>query len=132
MISAGGEFHTVKGKGIFFVDFPNGKIKCFNDVLYVPGVHKNLLSVGYIIDRNHSIEFRKQSCIIRDNSNENSNNEIIGTAERMYHNGLYRLQAKSVIHTESLTLEHLQTHNQTLLWHRRLGHLNFPSLYKLS
>jgi len=100
MISAGGESHTVKGKGKIYVEFPNGKIKCFDDVLYVPGVHRNLLSVGCIVDKHHSIEFRKNVCIIQD-----KNKETLGIAQRMNGNGLYRLQAKSVINTESLNLE---------------------------
>jgi len=57
LISVGGELHTIKGKEKVFVEFLNGKIKCFDDVLYVPGIHINLLLIGCIVDTNCSIEF---------------------------------------------------------------------------
>jgi hypothetical protein len=51
MLAAGGESHNVVGKGHIQVKLSDGKIKQFKNVLYVAGIRRNLLSVGYIADQ---------------------------------------------------------------------------------
>jgi hypothetical protein len=46
MTAAGGETHRVAGYGDILVKFHDGEIKNIKNVLYVPGIHRNLLSVG--------------------------------------------------------------------------------------
>ena len=44
-----GDFVAVHGKGEVAVDTPSG-IKLISDVLYVPEISENLLSVGQMLD----------------------------------------------------------------------------------
>jgi hypothetical protein len=58
--------------------------------------------------------------------------QIFAKAERLGNRGLYQLKAQSVINTAICSLEQHTAVKTALLWHRRLGHLNFDSLHKLS
>jgi hypothetical protein len=66
MLDAAGEAHPVRGKDKVFVQLPNGEIKCIDQVLYVPGIHRNLLSIRYIANQSYTLEFIKSTCLIRD------------------------------------------------------------------
>jgi hypothetical protein len=125
---AAGQSHTVQGKGKVFVQLPDGEIKCIDNVLYVPGVHRNLLSVGCIANQGYTLEFVKSTCIIWDLQTR----QIFARAERLNNRGLYQLKAQSVLNTAICSLEQSKAVQTALLWHRRLGHLNFESLYRLS
>ncbi|KAJ8737027.1 hypothetical protein PYW07_000298 [Mythimna separata] len=76
-----------------------------NNVLYVPNLTTNLLSVSRIISNGNRVEFNQHGCLIY-----NSQNDCIGEAKLK--NGVYRL---NVVNT----------------WHRRLGHINSTDLNKL-
>jgi hypothetical protein len=39
------------------VNLPNGQMKQIQNVLYVPGIKKNLIFVSTIIDQNLNVEF---------------------------------------------------------------------------
>lgn len=70
----------------------------------------------------------KTVCITR-----KANSQIIlGKEYRMATQGLYRLDAHSIIQPEVYTSEQMHQIDQSILWHRRLGHLNFHSLHELS
>jgi transposase InsO family protein len=128
MTDAAGKSHLVKGKGKVFVQLPDGEIKCIDNVLYVPGVHRNLLSIGCIENQGYTLEFVKSTCIIRDLNTR----QIFAKAERLSNRGLYQLKAQSVLNTAICSFEQTKAVQTALLWHRRLGHLNFDSLYRLS
>jgi hypothetical protein len=53
--------HVVQGNEKALVTH-NGKTKKVSDVLYVPSINKNLLSVGAIIDKGRAIIFGSQKC----------------------------------------------------------------------
>jgi hypothetical protein len=103
--------------------------------MYVPGMYKNLLSVGKFADKGFYTLFGKETCWIfkRDIPGRIL---LIGTKSRS--NGLYRLNSSLMRRAPSSASgqsANLVTENQqrtTELWHRRAGHLNFQSLYNLS
>jgi hypothetical protein len=57
MLDAAGKAHPVVGKGKVFIQLPDREIKCIDNVLYVLGVHRNLLSVGCIANQGYTLEF---------------------------------------------------------------------------
>ncbi|KAL3677964.1 hypothetical protein R1sor_020920 [Riccia sorocarpa] len=59
--SAGGEKHAVEGSGDVIFNI-NG-IK-FDNVLYIPSLKRNLLSVGRIADKDNLVIFDKNQCIV--------------------------------------------------------------------
>ena len=44
----------------------NGIVCDIRNVVYVPGIKKNLISVSTIIDHNLKVEFFKNYCIVKD------------------------------------------------------------------
>ncbi|GBP23670.1 Retrovirus-related Pol polyprotein from transposon TNT 1-94 [Eumeta japonica] len=89
-------------------------------VLYVPELTTNLLSVSQIMKNGCSIQFTKQGCKIF-----NKMNTEVAAANLI--NNMYRLN------TDTVTAYSCKM-NETdfLLWHKRMAHLNFNDLNKLS
>ena len=48
------------------VKLPNGKISHLSNVLYVPGIKKNLISVSMMADQDMHVELFKTNCVIKD------------------------------------------------------------------
>lgn len=90
-----------------------------NDVLHVPSLGVNLLSIKKIVDHENSVIFDRNGCIIL-----NSEKDVIATANEI--NGLYKLNVA-------------KNHNAYVvkgvsndIWHRRLGHLGSDNMKLLS
>jgi transposase InsO family protein len=121
--TAGGEAHPVTGKGTVVLG-SNAPIK--ESVLYVPGIQKNLLSVGSLADRGLRILFDKSHAFLLDPSLR-----TLGVGTRHPRTGLY--QFPSVSSPISLNaVSHTPAPDLTRLWHLRLGHLNYKSLLFMS
>lgn len=90
------------------------------NVLYVPKLSTNLLSVSKIIKSGCKVEFDKTGCSVY-----NSMNKKVATADLV--NDTYRLNINySKIFAMSAKLE-----SNLHLWHQRLGHLNYNDVQKL-
>jgi hypothetical protein len=63
------EFLEVKGKGSVNVQTSSG-IKIIPDVLFIPEISQNLLSVGQMMEKNYSLQFKDHKCTIFDPSGE--------------------------------------------------------------
>lgn len=98
----------------------NGKmfVITVTDVLYVPGLCTNLLSVSQMVDKGLTVKFAKDNCSVID-----VNCRVIGKAVLV--NGMFKMN--QVISTALMANSNI---NQ-LLWHRRLGHIGQSSLVKL-
>jgi hypothetical protein len=48
------------------VTLPNGTVRHIRNVVYVPGIKKNLISVSTITNQNLKVEFFKNYCIVKD------------------------------------------------------------------
>ncbi|CAH2099257.1 unnamed protein product [Euphydryas editha] len=82
------------------------------EVLCVPNLTTNLLSVSKLIKNGNKVSFSEEHCYIR-----NRENVLIGIAEMT--NGVYRLKTKPVC-----LLAASATVASDIIWHRRLGHIN--------
>lgn len=123
MLAAGGEAHRIGGKGNVSINFPGGKYKQFKNVLYVPGIRRNLLSIGRITDEGCNVHFNRKEVLIRDEHTQ----DIIGHGTRM-HRGLYQLHP-SPVHEAHLVQVSNGMRSKVLLWHKRLGHINSKTLH---
>lgn len=90
------------------------------NVLYVPGLATNLLSVSQIIKNGCQVQFDQKGCKII-----NKNNEQVAAAKLI--NNMYRLNTQSVPAYISASKD-----NDWYLWHQRMAHLNFEDLSKLT
>lgn len=90
------------------------------NILYIPNLTTNLLSVSQLMANGNNVIFKKDVCHIR-----NHKNELIGVANLQ--NGVYKL---NTIKPEKMLAIAVQT-TEAKLWHRRLGHINSNHLQKM-
>jgi hypothetical protein len=114
--------HQIKGYGDIHVTLLNGTVRHIRNVVYVPGIKKNLISVSTITDRNLKVEFFKNYCIVKDLLDHF---QTVATGVRA--GGLYKLDVTSKAH-HALTSTTMPIE---ILWHQRYGHINHPDLLLL-
>lgn len=123
-----GDGHSLKAVGcgtvILDVELSQGKVKkCkLNDVLYVPGLSYNLLSVSKASITIDSTVFKKEGCALH-----NAAGNVVATGTRV--GELYYLNCRKTQQAATLT----QRSDVPLeeLWHRRYGHLGTKNMRKL-
>ena len=101
-----------------------GKTCDLKEVMYVPNLTKNLLSVSAITKNKGKIIFQNDTVIIM-------KDEIKVLEGKKQENGLYIVNIKTesteVNETTMLSIEN----TETMKWHRKLGHIGMTSLDKL-
>lgn len=102
------------------VDGESRKVQ-FKDVLCVPKLTANLLSVSEITAKQKIVVFSSRGCVVKD-----MDGTILATASLV--NGLYRLDGSSEMVLASIASN---VSNSMELWHRRLGHLNPSDMSKM-
>ena len=86
--SASGFDHVIRGQGEIDIAQSSGEVNTIKGVKYVPGLSKNLLSVGQITDCHNLVIFSKtRGLVITDSSPFTK----VDVGVRDIHNGLYRL-----------------------------------------
>ena len=89
-----------------------------HDVLHVPKLHANLLSVSKLASKGLKVHFNVMGCIVRAQSGKML---AMGSMEA----NLYQLELKKVNGAEVSTLAHTSANGDAMeLWHKRLGHFN--------
>jgi hypothetical protein len=104
------------------VTLPNGIVRHIRNVVYVPGIKKNLIFVSTITDQNLKVEFFKNYYIVKDLLDH-----FQTVAMEVRAGGLYKLDVTSKAH-HALTYVTMPT---KILWHQRYGHINHPDLLLL-
>ena len=125
--TVGGQSHHITSVGNVAIKLPSGEIQMIEYVLYSPGIVKNLLSMGFLASRGMSLEFKVQSCTIK-----NPQGEILTTAIRESDSGLYQLRGERLMHCSETLLEQVSTvGSQSMVWHQRLGHIHHHGLQQI-
>jgi hypothetical protein len=57
---------------------------------------------------------------------------VLGKGHRIKNKGLYRLKFESLANVKICNSEHSYNVKMALLWHRRLGHINFQNFHEKS
>ena len=121
----GGYSHEVIGNGNVAIKLPSSEIQKISHVLYSPSITKNLISVGFLVDRGFILEFMRLECVIK-----TANGFYIGSAIRNATNGLYKLQGDTLLgcaevsYSQVHALTSLATSSKANLWHKRLRHFH--------
>jgi hypothetical protein len=92
------------------------------DVLYVPGLTKNFLSISYLDKKGFRVSFIDGEILTWHKGKTIEDAIFIGTEERV----LYKLKGHS-----DATFIH-STESLCELWHERLAHINYKSLPYMS
>lgn len=90
------------------------------NVLFVPDISQNLLSVAQIVQKGYSLIFKNDSCIISDHCGT----EIMIVS--MKNKSFYVECSNLEMHAHSASL------NESVLWHKRLGYLSYATLEIMS
>ena len=120
------------GPKIAFGDNSKGKVMgkgkithgdlTIDKVLLVENLHYNLISISQLCENNHVVEFHKEICYIR-----NQHGITMLTGNRL--GNVYKLNWKNKTPNPICLIAKTE---QNWLWHKRLNHLNFKTINKLS
>jgi hypothetical protein len=113
-----GEMVSAKGIGTIAVQTKKG-LRYIDNVLLVPGLSSNLLSVGQMVQNGYSLIFKDHLCMINDSNNA----EIACVPTRNKNFSIYWQNV--IANAAEVKL------NESDLWHKRYGHHNFKSLSNL-
>ncbi|RVW70340.1 Retrovirus-related Pol polyprotein from transposon RE1 [Vitis vinifera] len=106
-----GEYIPVKGKGTVAIESQTG-LKLIYDVLFVPDIDQNLLSVGQLVEKEFKVYFEDRNCIIKDaEGKEVFNIKMKGKS--------FALNLLEDEHTAIL-----QQDSTTMFWDRRVEHFH--------
>ena len=89
-----------------------------SNILFVPGLKKNLISVSALEDKGYVVAFSNGKVLIWENNSSKKSTVTIGIHE----GGLYILLGKPV---QALVHNDI---NLSELWHRRFAHLHYRAL----
>ncbi|GJV74261.1 putative ribonuclease H-like domain-containing protein [Tanacetum coccineum] len=120
------------GKGSFF---RKGKIKTrtldFDNVYFCKELKYNLFSVSQICDKKNNVLFTDTECLVL-----SSDFKLLDESQVLLRvprkDNIYSVDLKSVVPTKGLTCLFAKAIiDESNLWHRRLGHINFKNINKL-
>ncbi|GJS55558.1 putative ribonuclease H-like domain-containing protein [Tanacetum coccineum] len=116
----------ITGKGTL----KTGKLD-FEDVYFVKELQFNLFSVSQMCDKKNSVLFTDTGCfVLSPDFKLADESQVLLKVPRK--NNMYSVDMKNIIPKESLTcLVAKATLDESMLWHRRLGHVNFKTINKL-
>ncbi|GJU16527.1 putative ribonuclease H-like domain-containing protein [Tanacetum coccineum] len=134
------EYEDYDGGFVSFGDgkgriFRKGKIKTgtldFDNVNFCKELKYNLFSVSQICDKKNNLLFTNTECLVL-----SSDFKLLDESQVLLRvprkDNIYSVDLKSVVPTKGLTcLFAKATIDESNLWHRRLGHINFKNMNKL-
>ena len=112
-----------KGKGTIMVETKKGT-RFIKDVLLVPNLKENLLSIGQMMEKGYTLHFEGDTCSIYDNSHKRHEIAKVKMEKR---NRSFPISFK---YTTNIALK-VQV-DDSRLWHRRFGHFNIQALKMLN
>ncbi|GJW66676.1 putative ribonuclease H-like domain-containing protein [Tanacetum coccineum] len=107
-----------------------GKLE-FENVYFVKELKYNLFSVSQICDNKNSVLFTDSECLVlgKDFKLVDDTHVLLRTPRQQ---NMYSVDLKNVVPHKNLTcLIAKASVDESMLWHRRLGHLNFKTMNKL-
>ncbi|GJY00321.1 ribonuclease H-like domain-containing protein, partial [Tanacetum coccineum] len=134
------EYEDYDGGFVFFGDGKGrisgkGKIKTrtldFDNVYFCKELKYNMFSVSQICDKKNNVLFTDTECLVL-----SSDFKLLDESQVLLRvprkDNIYSVDLKSVVPTKGLTcLFAKATIDESNLWHRRLGHINFKNMNKL-
>nr|GEX23827.1 ribonuclease H-like domain-containing protein [Tanacetum cinerariifolium] len=116
----------ISGKG----KIRTGKLD-FDDVYFVKGLKFNIFSVSQMRDKKNSVLFTDTECLVLSLEFKlPDKNQVLLRVPR--ENNMYNVNLKNIVPSRDLTcLFAKATLDESNLWHRRLGHINFKTMNKL-
>lgn len=105
-----GSYISAKGKGTILISTTSG-IKTISDVLYVPDIDQNLLTVGQLIEKGFKVSFENQHCVIFDTTG----GEILKVKMRLKASHLIQLRSSKQPISPMLVRQNFGTSNLVIV-----------------
>ena len=122
----GGIGGKITGKGTI----KTGKLD-FEDVYYVQELKYNLFSVSQMCDKKNKVLFTDTECLVF-SSDFKMPDESQALLRIPRKGNMYSVDMKKIVPKDSLTcLIAKATLDESMKWHRRLGHINFKTINKI-
>nr|GFC02775.1 putative ribonuclease H-like domain-containing protein [Tanacetum cinerariifolium] len=113
----------ITGKGTI----KTGKLE-FENVYFVKDLKYNLFSVLQIYDNKNNVLFTDSECIVLGRNIKLSDDTNVLLRSPRQHN-MYSIELNNVVpHKDFTCLVAKAFADECMLWHRRLGHLNFKTM----
>ncbi|XP_019438837.1 PREDICTED: uncharacterized protein LOC109344530 [Lupinus angustifolius] len=112
----------VEGAGNVVITRKNGAKAIISNVLLVPKMKCNLLSIGQLVEKGFSVLMKDGLLELSDQENK----PILRS--KLTKNRTFQVNIQA---TEVQCLASIESGDESWLWHSRFGHLNFKSLYQL-
>ena len=115
----------IRGQGKVILKMTSGKSLTLNNVLYVPEIHKNLVSGSLLNKHGFRMVFESDKVLL------SKSRMFVGKGYVC--NGLFKLNVMTVKHktTNKASTSSAYLLESSSLWHGRLGHVNYGSLRRL-
>ncbi|GJW03083.1 putative ribonuclease H-like domain-containing protein [Tanacetum coccineum] len=116
---------------VFSGSLNSGIVRTTADVYFVKELQFNLFSVSQMCDKKNCVLFTDTACfVLSPDFKLPDESQILLKIPRK--NNMYSVDMKNIVPKESLTcLVAKATLDESMLWHRRLGHVNFKTINKL-
>nr|GEU61201.1 ribonuclease H-like domain-containing protein [Tanacetum cinerariifolium] len=136
------DFKSINGGYVAFGENPKGgkitgkgKIRTgkldFDDVYFFKELKFNLFNISHMCDKKNSVLFTDTKCIVL-SSNFKLPDESHVLLRVPRENNMYNVDLKNIVHSGDLTCLFVKaTLDESNLWHRRLGHINFKTMNKM-
>lgn len=109
-----GDYISVKGRGTITIT-STAVTKTISDVLYIPEINQNLLSIGQLIEKGFKVIFEDSFCHILDVNNE----EILKVRMKGKFFSFDPIKELAAFSTKACNIE---------IWHKRLGHCHLQRM----
>nr|GEV96808.1 putative ribonuclease H-like domain-containing protein [Tanacetum cinerariifolium] len=103
----------------------------FKDVYFVKELHFNLFSVSQTCDKKNNVLFTDTKCFVLspDFKLADESHVLLKVPRK---NNMYSVDMKNIVPTKDLTcLVAKATNDESVLWHKRFGHIKFKNINKL-
>ena len=115
--------------GVVVLTFSNNKTLVLSDILYVPAIRRNLISVSMLSNKGYSINFGPEVVIKKNGSficSGSLSNGLFLVTPVSYE--AQRMELNNIIGSSK---RKKPSQNPTRLWHMRLGHINLNRIDRL-
>nr|GEU37667.1 zinc finger, CCHC-type [Tanacetum cinerariifolium] len=118
-------FAPIHGKGSVALEFSFGKTITLFNVLYVPKLHKNLVSSPMLNKCGYKQVYESDKYIL--------SKSCVFVGFGYYNNGMFMLNLNKVPDdSDSVYMSSFSTVVNTTLWHARLGHVHYKRMLEMS
>ncbi|GJS55117.1 hypothetical protein Tco_0628479 [Tanacetum coccineum] len=106
-----------------------GKLE-FENVYFVKELKYNLFSVSQICDNKNSVLFTDSKCLVLGKDFKVNDSQVLLRTPRQHN--MYSIDLNNIVPHKNLTCLIVKASvDESMMWHRRLGHLNFKTMNKL-